>query len=82
MAKNLQGHLLLVSGDVDDNVPYASTLKLANAFINAGKRFDMLILPGKDHSVWSDYYQNKVRYYFFEHLIHPKKEDINIIIHQ
>ena len=82
LAKNLQGHLLLVSGDVDDNVPYASTLKLANAFINAGKRFDMLILPGKDHSVWSDYYQNKVRYYFFEHLIHPKKEDINIINHQ
>ncbi|MGP1591578.1 MAG: prolyl oligopeptidase family serine peptidase [Prevotella sp.] len=82
LAKNLQGRLLLMHGDMDDNVPYASTLRLVNAFIEEGKRFDMLILPGKDHSVWSNYFQNKVRYYFKEYLISPQKEDINIINHQ
>lgn len=82
LAKNLQGRLLLMHGDMDDNVPYASTLRLANAFIKEGKRFDMLILPGKDHSVWGNYFQNKVRYYFKEHLVSPQKEDINIINHQ
>ena len=55
---------------------------MADAFIKAGKRFDMMILPGKDHSVWSDYYQNLVRYYFKEHLVVPQKEDIDIIHHQ
>ncbi len=78
----MQGRLLLMHGDMDDNVPYASTLRLANAFIKEGKRFDMLILPGKDHSVWGNYFQNKVRYYFKEHLVSPQKEDINIINHQ
>ena len=82
LAKNLQGRLLLIHGDMDDNVPYASTLRLANAFIKEGKRFDMLILPGKDHSVWGNYFQNKVRYYFKEHLVSPQKEDINILNHQ
>lgn len=82
LAGALQGRLMLVSGDVDDNVPYASTLRMADAFIKAGKRFDMMILPGKDHSVWSDYYQNLVRYYFKEHLVVPQKEDIDIIHHQ
>ena len=82
LAKNLQGRLLLMHGDMDDNVPYASTLRLANAFIKEGKCFDMLILPGKDHSVWGNYFQNKVRYYFKEHLVSPQKEDINILNHQ
>ena len=82
LAKALQGRLMLVSGDMDDNVPYASTLRMADAFIKAGKRFDMMILPGKDHNIWGDYYQNLVRYYFKEHLMAPQKQDIDIIHHQ
>ena len=82
LAANLKGKLLLISGDVDDNVPYASTLRLAKALIDKNKRFDMIILPGKDHGVWDNYYQNLIRYYFKENLINPSGRDIDIINHK
>ena len=47
LAANLKGHLLLVHGDMDNNVHPANTMRLVNALIKANKRFDMLILPGK-----------------------------------
>ncbi|MBL8270020.1 S9 family peptidase [Steroidobacter sp.] len=49
LAQNLKGKLLLVHGDMDDNVPVGNTLQLANALIEANKDFDMLILPNRDH---------------------------------
>ena len=81
LKENLKGKLLLISGDVDDNVPWASTLRLADALIRHNKRFDMMVLPGKDHGVWSPYYVNLIRYYFMEHLINPWKRDFDIIKH-
>ena len=50
LAKNLKGHLLLSTGDIDNNVHPANTLRLANALIKANKRFDFFILPGMRHS--------------------------------
>ncbi|MBN1224657.1 MAG: DPP IV N-terminal domain-containing protein [Candidatus Aminicenantes bacterium] len=50
IAKNLKGRLLLVTGDIDDNVHPAGTLRVANALIKANKRFDFFILPGITHS--------------------------------
>jgi hypothetical protein len=47
IAKNLKGHLLLVTGDIDDNVHPANTIRLADAIIKANKRFDMFILLGQ-----------------------------------
>ena len=82
LAKNLKGKLLLVSGDVDGNVPYASTLRLADELIKCNKRFDMMILPGKDHSVWSPYYLNLVRYYFLENLKGSVSHDVDIVNHR
>lgn len=82
LAGNLKGRLMLVTGDVDDNVPWVSTLRLADALIKQGKRFDMMVLPGKDHGVWSPYYQNLIRYYFLENLMRPTPRDINIIDHK
>lgn len=82
LAANLKGWLMLVTGDVDDNVPWVSTLRLADALIKQGKRFDMMVLPGKDHGVWSPYYQNLIRYYFLENLVRPTSRDINIIDHK
>jgi dipeptidyl-peptidase-4 len=49
LAKNLKGHLLMMTGDVDNNVHPANTIRLANALIKAGKRFDFLIMPGQRH---------------------------------
>ena len=49
IASNLKGHLLLVHGDIDNNVHPANTIRVVNALIRANKRFDMLILPGQRH---------------------------------
>ena len=81
LAGNLKGRLMLITGDVDKNVPPSSTYRLADALIKANKRFDMFILPGKDHGVMCPYYQNLIRYYFIENLIQPTKRHIEIINH-
>lgn len=49
LAKNLKGHLLLMTGDVDNNVHPANTIRVANALMKAGKRFEFVIMPGQRH---------------------------------
>lgn len=49
IAKNLKGHLLITTGDIDNNVHPANTLRLAAALIKAGKRFDFFTFPGQRH---------------------------------
>ena len=82
LANRLNGKLLLITGDVDKNVPPSCTYRLANALIKANKRFDMFILPGKDHGVMCPYYQNLIRYYFVENLLHLSQRHIDIINHK
>ncbi len=69
-AKNLKGHLMLVHGTMDDNVPSSNTLLVVDALIKADKDFDMLLIPGARHS-----YGNATPYvtlrrwnYFVQHL--------------
>lgn len=50
IAKQLKGHLMLVHGDIDNNVHPANTIRVVDALIRAGKRFEMLILPGQRHA--------------------------------
>lgn len=71
LAKNLKGHLLLVTGDMDTNVNPANTYRLADALIKAGKDFDMLVIPGAGHGygVADDYFEWKMYRYFAKHLI-------------
>ena len=47
--KQLKGHLMLVHGDIDNNVHPANTIRVVDALIRANKRFDMLLLPGQRH---------------------------------
>lgn len=54
LAKNLKGHLMLTTGDMDNNVHMANTMRLAEALIKADKRFDMFVLPGMRHSYMPD----------------------------
>ena len=54
IAKNLKGHLLLSTGDIDNNVHPSNTFRLADALIKANKRFDFLILPGQRHAYGPD----------------------------
>ena len=49
LARNLKGHLLLTTGDIDNNVHPGNTYRLANALIRANKRFDFFLFPGQRH---------------------------------
>ena len=71
LAANLKGNLLLETGDMDNNVHPANTIRLVNALIKANKRFDFMILPGKPHG-YGDMvpYTNRLMFeYFAEHLL-------------
>ncbi|WP_457618533.1 DPP IV N-terminal domain-containing protein [Lutibacter sp.] len=59
LANNLKGHLMLVTGDVDNNVHPGSTIRMADALIKANKRFDFMLMPGQRHGY------GKMTEYFF-----------------
>ena len=50
LAKNLKGHLMLTTGDMDNNVSMVNTMRVANALIKADKRFETQVYPGMRHS--------------------------------
>jgi dipeptidyl aminopeptidase/acylaminoacyl peptidase len=50
-AANLRGQLLLIVGEQDSNVDPASTMQVVNALIKADKDFELLVVPGAEHSV-------------------------------
>lgn len=69
LAANLKGHLLLMHGEMDENVPPAATLQLADALIKANKDFDLLILPNGVHGSGYHPYVTRKRWdYFVQHL--------------
>ncbi|TGV04233.1 S9 family peptidase [Flavivirga rizhaonensis] len=49
LASNLKGNLMLITGDIDNNVHPGGTIRMANALIKANKRFDFMIMPGQRH---------------------------------
>ncbi|SEL47234.1 Dipeptidyl aminopeptidase/acylaminoacyl peptidase [Pseudoxanthomonas sp. GM95] len=49
LASGLKGHLMLVHGTMDDNVPPYLTLLVADALMKANKDFDMLMIPNVHH---------------------------------
>ncbi|WP_129775850.1 S9 family peptidase [Peristeroidobacter soli] len=50
-AARLQGQLLLIVGEQDSNVDPASTMQVVDALIKADKDFELLVVPGGEHSV-------------------------------
>jgi dipeptidyl aminopeptidase/acylaminoacyl peptidase len=69
VAKNLTGKLLLVHGDIDDNVPVTESMRLAEALITAGRDVDLVILPNTTHRVAQPFFYRKLRDYFTRHLL-------------
>lgn len=60
-AAALRGDLLLIHGEMDDNVHPAHTLRIADALIRADLDFDLLIIPNADHVLRQNpYYQRRV----------------------
>ena len=70
LARALTGKLLLIHGELDDNVnPYA-TLRFVDALIRADKDFDLLIVPGANHDLMNHPYVVRRKWdYFVTHLM-------------
>jgi dipeptidyl aminopeptidase/acylaminoacyl peptidase len=68
-AYRLQGKLMLIVGEVDDNVDPSSTYQLSNALIKANKDHEMILVPGMGHSSGGDYGERKRRDFFVKYLI-------------
>ena len=71
LAKNLKGHLMLTTGDEDNNVHPAGTYRMVDALIKANKRFDFFLFTGQRHGYgsMSDYWFWLRAEYFVKHLL-------------
>ena len=81
IAKNLKGHLLITTGDIDNNVHPAGTVRLANALVKAGKRFDFFLFPGQRHGYgdMNDYFYWLRADYFCKHLIGDFSQAVDML---
>lgn len=76
LAARLQGKLLLMHGEMDENVHPASTLVLVDALIKENKDFDLLIIPNMTHACDGDPYFVRRRWdYFVRHLLGARPPD-------
>lgn len=67
-AKNLRGKLLIMLGEIDENVFPASTLALVDSLIKLDKDFDMLYVPNRPHNFSSRHVLRRGWDYFVRHL--------------
>lgn len=80
-AEKLQGKLLLVHGEMDDNVHPCATMQLVDALIKQNKDFDMLIMPNQNHASTFDhpYYIRRCWDYFVRNLLEENPTDSYLI---
>ncbi|MGV3538355.1 MAG: DPP IV N-terminal domain-containing protein [Rufibacter sp.] len=80
LAKNLKGNLLLVTGDVDNNVHPANTIRMADALIKANKRFEFMLMPGQRHGFgnMTEYFFWLMGDYFSKHLLGDFSQTVDI----
>lgn len=67
-AYRLQGKLMLILGELDDNVDPSTTFQVVNALIGAGKEFEFVVLPNQRHTMGGAYGERKRRDFFIRHL--------------
>ena len=65
----LQRPLMLLVGELDDNVDPASTMQVVDALIKANKDFELVVLPGKGHTMGESYGEHKRYDFFVRHLL-------------
>lgn len=68
-AHKLQGALMLVVGELDDNVDPSSTYQVANALEKAGKDFELVVLPGVHHTMGEKFGEHKRFDFFVKNLL-------------
>ena len=70
IAAQIVGDLLLIHGDLDNNVHPAQTMQVVDALIQADRNFDLLIVPNAGHMlILLPYVQRRVFDYFVERLM-------------
>ncbi|MCB9081658.1 MAG: DPP IV N-terminal domain-containing protein [Lewinellaceae bacterium] len=81
LAKNLKGHLLISTGDIDNNVHPANTIRMANALIKANKRFDFFLFPGQRHGYgdMDEYFFWLRGDYFCKHLLGASSTSVDML---
>lgn len=80
IAKQLKGNLLLIHGDIDNNVHPGNTLRVVDALIRANKRFDMLLFPQQRHGFgdMDEYFYWRLVDYFSAHLLNKQETTVDI----
>lgn len=61
--------LMLVVGELDDNVDPASTMQVADALIKANKDFELVVIPGAAHTMGESFGEHKRYDFFVRHLL-------------
>ena len=81
IASRLKGHLMLVHGDIDNNVHPANTMRVVDALIRANKRFDMLILPQQRHGFgdMDEYFYWRMVDYFSRYLLGKQEDTVDMV---
>jgi dipeptidyl aminopeptidase/acylaminoacyl peptidase len=74
-AANLKGHLLLMHGDVDDNVHPANTIQLIDELTKANKTYDLVIAPNRGHGLNEPYFIRRRWDYFVTWLLGRQPPD-------
>jgi dipeptidyl aminopeptidase/acylaminoacyl peptidase len=78
-ASKLQRPLMLVVGELDDNVDPASTMQVVDALVRANKDFELVVLPGVHHTMGERYGEHKRYDFFVKNLLHvepPKWNEV------
>lgn len=81
LAPRIQGELLLAHGTADDDVHVINTVLMAGALADAGRPFDMLILPDRNHGTLThDGYFIRRRWdHLVQHLLQaPTPRDVRV----
>ena len=68
-AWRLERPLMLVVGELDDNVDPASTMQVVNALQKANKDFELVVIPGAHHTMGETYGDHKRYDFFVRHLM-------------
>jgi dipeptidyl aminopeptidase/acylaminoacyl peptidase len=76
-AGRLQGHLLLVVGELDTNVDPSSTMQVVSALIVAQRDFELLVIPGAGHTAGGDYGERRRLDFFVRYLLGVTPPDWN-----
>jgi dipeptidyl aminopeptidase/acylaminoacyl peptidase len=74
-AHRLQGKLLLIVGELDNNVPPESTMRFVDALVRADKDFELLVVPNDGHGIGGSYGRRRMHDFFVRHLRGERPSD-------